>query len=90
MRTYRKDGTIFIEIDEQALIDAGGQHPETPYRVTDRELFLNHVVEELLDIGDNGDNHSCSDLTRLIDRCTEDAVMCSNGAEIVEASDDED
>ena len=83
MRAYRERGKIVIEIDEVALLEGAYLCPGNENgNITDSEKFLNFIVSQVCNIGDNGDFHSCSDLTRLIDNLVTYAIESNAGIEI--------
>ena len=82
MKAYRSNGNLVIEISEDALCDGTLQIPGNECKVTDRETYLNHVADNIIDIGETGDFNSCSSLTRLIDECVQHALDCGAGVEV--------
>ena len=79
-KCYRKDGKLIIEIPEEILINGVVLVPMPGrYEVADKEKFLNFVTNNFLTSGDDGDNHSCSDFTRLIDGLVEEAAEFGAG-----------
>ena len=79
MRTFRKDGSLFIEIPEDHLVTGVTGVDNHSLVAYDPEKWLNFVAANILEIGDDGDFESCSDFTRLLDDLVMEAAELGEG-----------
>ncbi len=78
MLTYRQDGKLIIELDEEELIDSCENHRHSPVKIFDKEQFLNHWVRRLDEITINEDDGPLMIqlLDELLAECAEYSIGC--------------
>lgn len=85
-KAYRKNGKIIIEVPENNLIFAVENSPRFySAKITDREAYLNGVVDNLLEYTSGTDDDPL--FFRLLDDVTED--MIESAADGIELTDSE-
>jgi len=83
-KVFRKDGKIVIEMPEDNLVFAVENSPRFNAKVTDREAYLNGVVENLLQHTRGTDDDPL--FFRLLDDVTEE--MIESAADGIKPTDD--
>jgi hypothetical protein len=80
-RAYRRKGKLVIEMPEDNIIFGVENHPEEPVKVVDRDRFLNHIAEYIVEFSpDEGEPL----LNKLLDAMANDAVESDAGVLIAE------
>ncbi len=88
MKVYRKDGNLIFEMPEDNVIFGAEHSPNYKIRVIDRELFLNHIRDRFLDLGDSGDFNGEPNINRFLDELVVSAIESAAGCDILDEPED--
>lgn len=82
MKSYRKDGKIFIEIDEVAVLFAAENGELSNFmQITDTNAFLDFCTNNIIEIGNDGDFDSQPQIFDVFDRVFDEAFELGAGCE---------